>query len=328
MGVAAGLVGVVGAIRATAAVGYSLGDIMSGAAIVATWRALVPSSTQAVSRHVETSVDQVGMWDVSFSYPNSSSPALVDVSLEAQRGQMVGLVGVNGAGKTTTVGVLMGLLAPSHGHVVVNGSDVTGDPLTDRLASFGALSQEFGRYEFRVRDSVRIGRPDGRATDAEIWEALRAARIADAVEAMPQGLDTQLGEQFGGVGLSGGQWQRLALARIYVRGAGVWVLDEPTSAIDAETEEQIFTELATTRAGRITIVVSHRAWTLKSMDRIYVFSQGRVVESGTYGELIEAQGTFARLFKDQISAAAPPSEDAPGTRTQPDAREGDSHDEP
>lgn len=130
------------------------------------------------------------------------------------------------------------------------------------------------------------------------------------------------------MGLSGGQWQRLALARIYVRGAGVWVLDEPTSAIDAETEEQIFTELATTRAGRITIVVSHRAWTLKSMDRIYVFSQGRVVESGTYGELIEAQGTFARLFKDQISAAAPPSEDAPGTRTQPDAREGDSHDEP
>lgn len=120
-----------------------------------------------------------------------------------------------------------------------------------------------------------------------------------ASSATSHGLDTQLGEQWGGVGISGGQWQRLALARIHLRNAPVWVLDEPTSAIDAEAEQQVFAELGRTRNTRITIVVSHRAWTLKAMDRIYVVDDGIIIESGTYNELHDATGRFADIFAEQ-----------------------------
>jgi ATP-binding cassette subfamily B protein len=127
---------------------------------------------------------------------------------------------------------------------------------------------------------------------------------------MPNGLDTQLGQQWGGTGVSGGQWQRLALARIYLRNAGIWILDEPTSAIDAEAERQIFSELRRTKHKRITIVVSHRAWTLKDMDRIYVIDGGAVVQEGTYADLVsQRDGRFAEIFAGQAlspSAAAQP----------------------
>jgi ATP-binding cassette subfamily B protein len=105
-----------------------------------------------------------------------------------------------------------------------------------------------------------------------------------------------LGQQWGGIGLSGGEWQRLALARIYLRDAPIWVLDEPTSSIDSEAEAEIFQELAATKSGRITIVVSHRAWTLRDMDVIHVMDSGRIVESGTYGELLRRRGRFSELF--------------------------------
>ena len=116
---------------------------------------------------------------------------------------------------------------------------------------------------------------------------------------MPDGYDTQLGHQWDGVGLSGGQWQRLALARTLLRGAGVLILDEPTSAIDAEAEQEIFAELRESKADRITIVVSHRASTLKGLDRIYVLDEGRLVEQGRYPDLVAANGVFARIFAAQ-----------------------------
>jgi ATP-binding cassette subfamily B protein len=122
-------------------------------------------------------------------------------------------------------------------------------------------------------------------------------------------LDTQLGQQWGGVGISGGQWQRLALARIYLRDAGIWILDEPTSAIDAEAERQIFAELSRTRHDRITIVVSHRAWTLREMDRIYVIDGGRVVQEGRYEELLAVpEGRFARIFEGQAGENSVPTD--------------------
>ena len=116
---------------------------------------------------------------------------------------------------------------------------------------------------------------------------------------MPDGLDSMLGQQFGGRGLSGGQWQRVALARIHLRGAGIWILDEPTSAIDAEAERDVFAQLRRTKAERITVVVSHRAWTLRGMDRIYVVDEGRIVESGTYDELKSRPTRFAQIFAEQ-----------------------------
>src|SRR5699024_4706351 len=121
------------------------------------------------------------------------------------------------------------------------------------MEQFGLLTQEFGRFELTVREAVRLGSAREDVSDEEVWRALRAAHASEMVERMDGGLDQQLGEQFGGVGVSGGQWQRLALARIYLRDAPIWVLDEPTSAIDAEAEQGIFHELQRTRAGRITV---------------------------------------------------------------------------
>jgi ATP-binding cassette, subfamily B, bacterial len=135
--------------------------------------------------------------------------------------------------------------------------------------------------------------------------ALTGARAAELVTTMPDELDTQLGDQWeNGVGVSGGQWQRLALARIYARNAPIWVLDEPTSAIDAEAEYEVFSQLRRTRADRITIVVSHRAWTLRGMDRIYVLDDGRIVESGSFDQLVSAGGRFAALFRSQMAPSA------------------------
>jgi ATP-binding cassette subfamily B protein len=167
------------------------------------------------------------------------------------------------------------------------------------LSHFGLLTQEFGRFELTVRDAVQLGTPREDVSDAEVWEALRAAHAAGMVQLMPDGLDQQLGEQFGGVGISGGQWQRLALARIHLRDSPVWVLDEPTSAIDAEAEQEIFHELQRNREGRITIVVSHRAWTLRGMDQIFVVDEGVIVQQGTYEELLAADGRFAEIFAEQ-----------------------------
>lgn len=300
-GIAAGIVGVLSGLEATRNAGFSFGDLISYGPKVAAYRRLINSRPTDDHHQISLRPEQgIEVTQVTVSYPGSGHPAITDVSLQAGPGMIIALVGVNGAGKTTTVNAIMGSLDLDDGKITVDGTDLSALSTPQRLAMFGLLTQEFGRYEFTVRDVVRIGRPDGRATDEEIWRALASAHAKDFIQALPDGLDTQLGSQFGGVGLSGGQWQRLSLARIYLRDAPIWILDEPTSAIDAEAEQQIFAELQRTKGDRITIVVSHRAWTLKGMDHIYVFDQGRIVERGTYDELLARGGRFARIFAEQV----------------------------
>lgn len=301
-GVSAGILGVLAGLTATRGAGFAYGDLMAIAPKIGAYRRLVGSTPDSPDCAEQQIVDEVGTLEatgMSVSYAGGVRPALDGVSICAERGMIIALVGVNGAGKTTAVNALLGIVDLQRGAVRIDGNDLSGLPPARRLAHFGLLTQEFGRYEFTVAETVRLGRPDGLATDPEIWAALDAAHIGDLVREFPDGLDTQLGPQFGGVGLSGGQWQRLALARIYLRNAGIWLLDEPTSAIDAEAEQQIFAELQRTKAGRITLVVSHRAWTLKGMDRIYVLDAGRVVEQGSYPDLIAADGRFAEIFAEQ-----------------------------
>jgi ATP-binding cassette subfamily B protein len=184
-------------------------------------------------------------------------------------------------------------LQPVSGRVLIEGRDAAGMSEAERLGHFGLLVQEFGRFEFTLRDAVALGSP-GTVSD----DAVRAALAGTFAAELP--LDTQLGQQWGGTGISGGQWQRVALARIQLRNAGIWILDEPTSAIDAEAERAIFADLRRTKDTRITIVVSHRASTLTEMDRIYVIDDAEVVQQGTYQELMgHPAGRFARLFATQ-----------------------------
>ncbi|WP_163541860.1 ATP-binding cassette domain-containing protein [Occultella kanbiaonis] len=304
-GIAAGVVGVLAGAAATSSAGYALGDLLTTGPKVARFRDFCDNADDEPQDRIESHVDELRATGITVTYPGTEQPAVVEAGIRVRRGEMIALVGVNGAGKTTVVNAVLGIVDAEAGQVLIDGEDASTMSPQRRLSHFGLLTQEFGRYELTVRDAVHLGIPERDVSDDEVWAALKAARVDTLVGKLPDGLDTQLGQQWGGVGLSGGQWQRIALARIYLRNAAVWVLDEPTSAIDAEAEQEIFDELHRGKDNRITIVVSHRAWTLRRMDRIYVFDEGHIVESGTYRELLAAGGRFSQIFAEQADESAP-----------------------
>ncbi len=295
----AGVYGVITAMAATSQGSLSLSEVLQFLPQTTAVRRFFRAAPPAFKQVIAPEASDLVVSRLTHRYDGRDHDAITDISLTAKRGEMIALVGVNGAGKTTTVNAVLGLVEASGGVVTVDGRRRAELGEAAWLGKFGLLTQEFGRYEFTVRQTVALGTPDDEVSDEQIWAAIDAARAGEFVRAMPHGLDTQLGEQWGGVGISGGQWQRLALARIYLRNAPIWILDEPTSAIDAEAEQEVFQELGRTKAERITIVVSHRAWTLRAIDRIYVIDQGTVAECGTYDELMCAQGRFAQIFAEQ-----------------------------
>lgn len=240
--------------------------------------------------------------DVTFSYPGGAEPAVQNLSLRIDSGELIALVGENGAGKTTLVKLLLRFYDADHGTVRVGGLDLkTLDPEALR-SRIGVLFQDYATYELSVRENVLMGRPDGAADDERVMEALRDSRSEWLVKKMPNGLDSKVGRLFeGGHDLSGGEWQRLALARIMFRDADIWILDEPTSSLDPEAEAGIFAELKENLRGRIGVVISHRFSTVRIADRIAVVAGGRVTELGTHEELLTAGGRYAQLFELQAA---------------------------
>jgi len=299
-GLGAGVLGVIAGLQATRGAGYALGDVITVAPLVRRFRELEALAGAVSGQDVVHDVAELRTTGITVQYPGASRPALSSADLHVRRGEMVALVGVNGAGKTSLVGALLGIVPVTAGTVAIDGVDAAGLSPQERLARFGLVTQEFGRYEMTVRDALALGTPEEEISEDALWHALAAARAEGMVRSLPQGLDTMLGTRFGGVGLSGGQWQRIALARINLRGAGIRVLDEPTSAIDAEAEQEVFAQLRETAAEHLTIVVSHRAWTLRGMDRIHVLEEGRIVESGTFEELMGSRSRFAEIFAEQL----------------------------
>jgi ATP-binding cassette subfamily B protein len=212
------------------------------------------------------------------------------------------LVGENGAGKSTLVKLLLRFYDADRGSVRVGGVDLKDmDPEALR-SRIGVLFQDYASYELSVRENVMMGRPDSGGDDDQVLEALRNSRSEWLVKKMPNGLDSKVGRLFeGGHDLSGGEWQRLALARIMYRDADIWILDEPTSSLDPEAEAAIFAELKENLKGRIGIVISHRFSTVRIADRIAVMADGQVTEVGTHDELLRAQGRYAQLFELQAA---------------------------
>lgn len=297
---AGGVYGVMAAMGAVGSLGSNLGQIVEGGAPFERYEKLLAMRREPHRPVVADEARSLVVTGVSHTYAGKDSPALHGLDLRIGQGSIVALVGVNGAGKTTSVNAIVGTLDPQHGTIAIDGRTREDMPFQEWVGHFGTLTQEFGRYELTVRDSLLLGTPRADVSDAELWAALEAANAAGMVRGFADGLDQQLGSQWdGGVGLSGGQWQRISLARIHLRGAPIWILDEPTSAIDAEAEQDIFRELQRSKAGRITIVVSHRAWTLRGMDEILVVDEGRVVERGRYDELLLRGGRFAEIFAEQ-----------------------------
>jgi ATP-binding cassette subfamily B protein len=239
---------------------------------------------------------------VSFTYPSGTRPAMEGLNLRIAPGEMVAVVGDNGAGKSTLVKLLLRFYDPAEGVIRLGGVDLRrADPHAVR-ERIGVLFQDFATYELSVRDNVALGRIDSDPNDEQILKALEAARAAPVLDGLPDGLDSRVGHLFeGGHDLSGGERQRLALARLLYRDADVWILDEPTAALDAEAEAAVFAELRCRLGDRMGIVISHRFSTVRIADRIVVLAGGRVVEEGTHAELLALGGRYAALFDLQAA---------------------------
>jgi ABC-type multidrug transport system fused ATPase/permease subunit len=256
--------------------------------------------------HIGSGKGGVEFDNVAFTYPGGTEPAVEGLNLHIRNGELIALVGENGAGKSTLVKLLLRFYDPDQGSVRVGGVDLKlFDPAVLR-SRIGVLFQDYASYELSVRENVVMGRPDGvtpgTENDERVLEALRNSRSEWLVKKMPNGLDSKVGRLFeGGHDLSGGEWQRLALARIMYRDADIWILDEPTSSLDPEAEASIFAELKENLKGRIGIVISHRFSTVRIADRIAVIAGGKVSELGTHQELIRAQGRYSQLFELQAA---------------------------
>ncbi|MGB8194033.1 MAG: ABC transporter ATP-binding protein [Chitinophagaceae bacterium] len=247
-------------------------------------------------------IDGIIFEKVSFRYPGGTESALEQLDLHIRPGELMALVGENGAGKSTLIKLLLRFYDAHEGSVSISGIDVKEmDPETLR-SRIGVLFQDFANYELSVRENVAMGRPNGQPNDLRVMKALQDSHSEWLVKKMPHGLDSKVGRLFeGGHDLSGGEWQRLALARIMYRDADIWILDEPTSSLDPEAEAAIFAELKENLKGRTGIVISHRFSTVRIADRIAVIADGKVTELGTHEELLRAGNRYAALFELQAS---------------------------
>jgi ATP-binding cassette subfamily B protein len=239
--------------------------------------------------------------NVGFRYPNKDNWALRHVDLEIAPGDSIALVGENGAGKTTFVKLLAGLYEPSEGRIVLDGRELsTWDP-EELRKRFGVLFQDFNKYQLKLRENIGLGSVDHLADQARIERAAERGGATDLLTVLPGGLDAPLGHWFEkGSELSGGQWQKVALARAFMREeADILVLDEPTAALDAESEHAVFERFRELAKGRTTIVISHRFPTVRMARNIIVLEHGQIVERGSHESLLTEDAKYARMFKLQ-----------------------------
>jgi ATP-binding cassette, subfamily B, bacterial len=239
--------------------------------------------------------------NVTFRYPaRPDTPALKDFTLEIEPGETIAIVGPSGAGKSTIFQLVERFYDPQIGTIRLDGVPLTKADPADIRHRIALVPQDGVLFSANARDNLRYGKWD--ASDAEIWEAARAANAENFLRKLPDGLDTYLGE--GGTQLSGGQQQRVAIARALLRDAPILLLDEATSALDAESEQLVQQALEGLMKGRTTLVIAHRLATIRAADRIIVMDEGRMVEQGTHDSLSQSGGLYARLAKLQFTAHA------------------------
>jgi len=242
--------------------------------------------------------DGVRFEDVSFTYPGAEQPALEHVSLHLQPGTSLALVGENGSGKTTLIKLLTRLYAPSSGRILLDGRDLAEWEEGTLRERIGVIFQDFARYQMLVGENVGAGDERFFEDEARWREAAAKGRASDFIDTLPEGYRTQLGKWFkDGRELSGGQWQKIALSRAFMRSrADILVLDEPTAAMDAQAEAEVFEHFRQLARERITILISHRFSTVRMADQIVVLNAGHIVERGSHEELMRLNGRYAHLF--------------------------------
>ncbi|MGO4143959.1 ABC transporter ATP-binding protein [Paenarthrobacter sp. YAF11_1] len=264
----------------------------------------VPSGNE---QPLVSSPGTVELRDIRFSYTGSDIEVIKGISMTIRAGQHIAIVGENGAGKSTLIRILAGLYRPDSGQVLLDGVDLAGIDVTSWHRHLAVLSQEFLKYEFATAaENIYLGDVDQPRNDDRIRRAASDAEAMEFINKLPNGLENHVSNWMEdprgrkGSGLSGGQWQRLAMARNFYRDASFMVMDEPTSAIDALAEHRIFTRLFADRSSTI-IAISHRLATIEKADIVYMLEDGRIAEQGTHKELVALRGRYFRMFESQLS---------------------------
>jgi ATP-binding cassette subfamily B protein len=239
---------------------------------------------------------------VSFAYPGSARRVLERLDFQIAPGERIALIGENGEGKTTIVKLLTRLYDPIEGRILLDGVDLREYNIEDLHSQIGVIFQDFMRYEMTARQNIAVGRIDA-APNGSIEQAARKS-LADAIiDRLPAGYEQLLGRRFeGGVDLSGGEWQKVALARAYLRDAQLLILDEPTAALDARSEYEVFQRFAELTHGKMALLISHRFSTVRMADRIVVLERGRIAEQGDHTRLMKLGGRYAGMFELQASS--------------------------
>ncbi|HEY3930513.1 MAG TPA: ABC transporter ATP-binding protein [Candidatus Koribacter sp.] len=241
--------------------------------------------------------------NVSFSYPGTTRRVINGLDFTLRPGERVALIGENGEGKTTLVKLMTRLYDPTEGEVLLDGVDLREYSLEDLYREIGVIFQDFMRYEMTAHENIAVGRIEELATTEAIQNAAHKSLADEVIAKLAGGYDQMLGRRFlDGVDLSGGEWQRLALARAYLRDAQMLILDEPTAALDARSEFEVFERFAELTQGKMSLFISHRFSTVKMADRIVVLSQGRIAEDGNHRQLMALGGRYAEMFELQAAS--------------------------
>jgi ATP-binding cassette subfamily B protein len=240
--------------------------------------------------------------NVGFRYPDAERWALRALDFELRAGEVLALVGENGAGKTTLVKLLARLYDPDEGRILLDGRDLRDYDLDDLRANIGVIFQDFVRYHLTARENIGVGQIDAMDDLPRIRDAARRALADEVIDSLPQGYEQLVGRRFKtGVDLSGGQWQKIAIARAYMRDAQVMILDEPTAALDARSEFEVFQRFKELSNDRTAVLISHRFSSVRMADRILVLAEGRLEASGTHEQLLAQGGRYAELFELQAA---------------------------
>ena len=246
--------------------------------------------------------DGVIFENVGFRYPDKEDWALRGVSLRIGANERVALVGENGAGKTTLVKLLARLYDPTEGRILLDGIDLREYDVDELRGMIGVIFQDFVRYDLKVRGNIAVGQIDAIGDQPRIVRAAEMSLADGVIAGLESGLDHMLGRRFkGGANLSGGEWQKVGLARAYMRDAQILILDEPTASLDARAEYQVFERFADLTEGRMAVLISHRFSTVRMADRIVVLEDGTVTEDGTHDELLVLSGRYEELFTLQAA---------------------------
>ena len=240
--------------------------------------------------------------NVAFAYPGSSAMVVENINLRLEAQEKIALIGENGAGKTTLVKLLARLYDPTAGQILLDGVDLREYDVEDLRKEIGVIFQDYMRYELLAKENIGFGKIEDLADHARIELAAQKSMAFQVIGKLPKGYDQMIGRRFdGGVDLSGGEWQKFALARAYMRDAQLLILDEPTATLDARAEYEVFRRFAELTKGRMAVLISHRFSTVRMADRILVLQNGRIREQGTHHHLVALGGQYAELFELQAA---------------------------